>query len=439
MDSVGNKMKELGDKADMTPSGIWRLFVQQTRANLHVVLCMSPIGDAFRTRLRKFPSIINCCTIDWFSAWPQDALQTVAESFLREVQVDDDDVHAAITSMCTFFQESVVELSTDFYAELRRQNYVTPTSYLELLGAFRSLLDVKRGELTQSKSRYDVGLKKLKDTSEQVQTMQAELIELQPKLVQAKADADELMVKIEGDSKAAEETRIVVEKDEAAATIKANEARAIKEECEEGLAEALPALEAAVKALRTLKKDDITEVKSMKSPPAGVKLTMEAVCIMKEVPPVKVAAPDGRGKVDDFWEPSKKMLNDSKFLQSLMDYDKDNIKPEVIHKIQAYVSNPDFDPELVKKATTRSRIPSPPSPPSSSSSSAHAPTHPRPPSQASKAAHGLCCWVRAMEVYNRVAKVRPRVDAHAERSIAFLNIRSNSIALHGLMDGFLND
>ena len=39
----------------------------------------------------------------------------------------------------------------------------------------------------------------------------------------------------------------------------------------------------------------------MKSPPAGVKLTMEAVCVMKEVAPVKVAAPDGKGKVDDFW------------------------------------------------------------------------------------------------------------------------------------------
>ena len=32
----------------------------------HLVLAMSPIGDAFRNRLRKFPSLVNCCTIDWF-------------------------------------------------------------------------------------------------------------------------------------------------------------------------------------------------------------------------------------------------------------------------------------------------------------------------------------------------------------------------------------
>ena len=31
------------------------------------------------------------------------------------------------------------ELSVDYHAELKRHNYVTPTSYLELIGAFRSL------------------------------------------------------------------------------------------------------------------------------------------------------------------------------------------------------------------------------------------------------------------------------------------------------------
>eukprot|EP00966_Prymnesium_polylepis_P020589 473616-Prymnesium_polylepis.1 len=66
------------------------------------------------------------------------------------------------------------------------------------------------------------------------------------------------------------------------------------------------------------------------------------------------------------------MMNDSKFLESLQVYDKDNIKPEVIAKITKYTANPDFEPTLIAKA--------------------------------SKAAYGLCCWVRAMEVYDRVAK-----------------------------------
>lgn len=52
-------------------------------------LAMSPIGDAFRNRLRMFPSLINCCTIDWFHSWPTDALELVANKFLEDVELDD--------------------------------------------------------------------------------------------------------------------------------------------------------------------------------------------------------------------------------------------------------------------------------------------------------------------------------------------------------------
>ena len=50
---------------------VFNYFISRVRNNLHVVLCMSPVGDAFRTRCRMFPSLVNCCTIDWFTEWPR--------------------------------------------------------------------------------------------------------------------------------------------------------------------------------------------------------------------------------------------------------------------------------------------------------------------------------------------------------------------------------
>ena len=56
----------------------------------------------------------------------------------------------------------------------------------------------------------------------------------------------------------------VVAADEAVANEAASKSQAIKDECEADLAEAIPALEAAINALNTLTSKDITLVKSMK-------------------------------------------------------------------------------------------------------------------------------------------------------------------------------
>ena len=68
---------------------------------------------------------------------------------------------------------------------------------------------------------------------------------------------------------------------------------------------------------------DITMVKSMKSPPSGVRLVCEAVCVLKGIKPERVPDPSGTGKkIEDYWPAAKRMLGDMKFLESLMNYDK---------------------------------------------------------------------------------------------------------------------
>jgi len=50
------------------------------KKNIHCVIAMSPLGDIFSTRLRMFPSLINCSTIDWFTEWPEEALLGVGKT-----------------------------------------------------------------------------------------------------------------------------------------------------------------------------------------------------------------------------------------------------------------------------------------------------------------------------------------------------------------------
>merc|ERR1719321_1559336 len=100
-------------------------------------------------------------------------------------------------------------------------------------------------------------------------------------------EVEEMMVVIAKDKEDAAVTQDAVAKEEEVATGKAKEAGAIKADAQRDLDEALPALDLAVQCLKKLKKEHITEVKSLANPPAGVRLTMEAVCIMFQVKPNK--------------------------------------------------------------------------------------------------------------------------------------------------------
>jgi len=72
----------------------------QVRSNLHVVLCMSPVGDAFRVRCRMFPALTACTAIDWFHPWPTAALISVAMRFLEDVDLGADAVRPPSNLCC---------------------------------------------------------------------------------------------------------------------------------------------------------------------------------------------------------------------------------------------------------------------------------------------------------------------------------------------------
>ncbi|XP_052628381.1 dynein axonemal heavy chain 3 [Harpia harpyja] len=361
-------------KIEVTPLAMYNFFIERVKKNLHIVLAISPIGDAFRNRLRMFPSLINCCSIDWFQTWPTDALEMVANKFLEDVELEDD-IRKEVVSMCKYFQESVRELSISYYTTLRRHNYVTPTSYLELILTFKTLLNSKRQEVDMMRTRYLMGVQKLDFASSQVAEMQKELTALQPELIQTSAETDKMMIQIEKETTEVDAKKELVSADEKEANEAAAVAKAIKDECEGDLAEAMPALEAALAALDTLNPSDISLVKSMQNPPGPVKLVMESICVMKGTKPERKPDPSGSGKMlEDYWGPSRKILGDLKFLESLKAYDKDNIPPTIVKRIrERFIDHPDFQPAVIKNV--------------------------------SSACEGLCKWVRAMEVYDRVAKV----------------------------------
>jgi dynein heavy chain len=352
--------------AEQDRDGIFNYFINRVRDRLHIVLCMSPVGDSFRSRCRMFPSLVNCCTIDWFTEWPREALLSVAQSFFEQIDLGADELRSQVSEMCVEIHTSVSSMADRFYAELRRRYYTTPTSYLELINLYLNMLGDKKRQLVNARDRVANGLNKLYETNDLVAKMEVELTGLQPQLQKKSEDVQKLLERLKVDQEKADKVREVVLKDEAVAKEKTGETEAIAADAQRDLDEALPVLEAANKALDSLDKNDISEVRVFTKPPELVLTVMESICILFNV------RPD--------WSNSKQLLADASFLKKLMEYEKEKIQESTLKKLKKYIDNPKFKPEVVEKT--------------------------------SKACKSMCQWVRAMDQF---AKVYKEVEPKRER------------------------
>ena len=77
--------------------------------------------------------------------------------FLEKVDLGSPQIKHHCVEMVKKFHEDTVAASNQFYNELKRHYYVTPTSYLELINAFKNLLEEKRKEIDDLWLWYENG------------------------------------------------------------------------------------------------------------------------------------------------------------------------------------------------------------------------------------------------------------------------------------------
>jgi len=205
------------------------------RERLHITLCMSPVGDSLRVRCRMFPSLVNCCTLNWFDRWPEEALLYVSSEFLKEVELPSDEVRRNLAEMCMMIHTTVEEKADEFYHKLRRKVYTTPKSYLDLISLYTTSLYDKRDEAERNKQRLSVGLKKLQDTNVSIADFKVKIEELQPKLVTKNQEISEALVVVAQDKKVADEKERVVSEEAKEVNIKKMEAKEIADDAERDL------------------------------------------------------------------------------------------------------------------------------------------------------------------------------------------------------------
>ncbi|EFC46212.1 axonemal dynein heavy chain [Naegleria gruberi] len=389
-----NELRPLAQKAGITETrdAIYAYFIRRVRDNLHIVICMSPVGDDFRRRIRMFPSLVNCTTINWFDEWPAVALRGVAQRKFEKINVGNEHIKQKLVDTCVLVHSDITEITKRFEDETRRKFYITPSHYLEFINFYGELLEEQRLELKEAKDKLQKGLFTLQEANNKVASCEKEIEELQPILEQKTIENAVITKEVMEKKTQADKDNEIISAEKKEIDEKAKVAEAMKRDADDKLKDVLPALEEAEKAVSEVGGPELNLIRSYQNPVQPIKVTLEGVLILL-----------GEKKTD--WEAAQKAMSSMDFKKRILSFKetmKEKMTPQIIAKIKKLMKDENFTEAVVYKA--------------------------------SGPAGSLCKWVRKMIEYYEVEKiVQPLMDSAAaaqeelEKLLSTLRIKESEL------------
>jgi len=371
---------------DPTQDELFAFFIERVRANLHIILCFSPVGPKLNARTQKFPALINGCTVDWFLPWPEQALTAVAQHFMGKFDIQDENaetVRAALIQHMGKVHKMVDDGCDLFFERFRRRTYVTPKSYLSFIELYREVYVKKVAHVEELATSINQGLVKLEQASADVDVMKIELREKEKTLAVAQTQSAHMLQEITTSTARAEKKKAEVQSVKDLLSVEADAIAEDKAVVEGDLLAAKPALDEAEAALSAITAKDIGMLKSLKKPPELIKRLFDCVLILFQEPviPCDVEMVK-RLQLCVSWERSSIVMSRASFLDDLFKFDKDAINDETVELLYPYDQAEDFTYADAKKASGN--------------------------------VAGLCTWVKSMILYTWIAKeVKPKMAALA--------------------------
>ena len=344
-----------------------------------------------------FPSLVDCCTLDWFSAWPREALLSVSEKMLYELPLSNEGIRKGLAEMCPEVHLSAKEKADQFELELKRKVYTTPKSFLDMINLFINSLTERSEALQVNKRRLATGLRRLADTNKLVEELKIILTNLQPELEKQSNETAIAVLAVEADSQKADEQAMYVEQETMEVKRQEAEISIIAAEAQAELDKVEPEMQAAEIAVQKISedKDAINVMRSFTSPPPLVKTVMEAVAILLG---------EHKGDKEFDWKQAKSLMQDiNGFIKRMVDLDKDNLPEARLVRLRKILAMKEFEPDIVGSKAS--------------------------------AAKPLCMWCRAVSTYSTVSKkVEPKrkkkeqMEAQLNQAREQMMIKENELA-----------
>ena len=338
---------------------LYKWFTQQIIKNLHIVFTMNPPEDGLSSKAATSPALFNRCVLNWFGDWSEQALFQVGSELTQSIDIDRPDFVApdsipvayrglslpashrdAVINSMVYFHHSLHRFNQRLVKQQGKKTFLTPRHFLDFVDQCVRLFNEKREDLEEQQRHLNIGLEKLRDTVVKVRDLRASLAQKKIQLEKKDAEANEKLQRMVADQREAEQRKSASLKIQAHLDKQEEEVAKRKDVVNADLAKAEPAVRDAADAVGNIKRQHLTEVRSMGNPPDGVKRSLEAVCTLL-------------GHKVDSWKTIQAIVRRDDFIASIVGYDNERQMTRT-HRIRMqneFLSKDDFTYERVNRAS----------------------------------------------------------------------------------------
>lgn len=181
-------------------------------------------------------------------------------------------------------------------------------------------------------------MQKIRDTVQQVEDLQKSLSLKSQELEAKNALANQKLKQMLKDQQEAEKKRVTsteLQVDLNKQTLIINEK---KKEVLTELAQVEPALLDAKAAVKSIKKDNLDELRRLGNPPNAIRLALESVCLLLGTPSTD-------------WKEIRVLVSKTTFIPSIVNFKTDDISIDTRKQMKKYLNSPDYTFEKMNKAS----------------------------------------------------------------------------------------
>lgn len=322
-------------------------FRQQICEKLHVVFCVNELDNKNGLLILSSPALFNRCVISWMGDWSDSTIETMCHSFLDVTPIDITNYNLPMLYKSRTgkdllsMRDVVIDVLLRVHRDIAYKDFQnTPGRLISVVKEFMRLFNEKLEGLEKNHRRVTYSLDKMKETVIRVndlkRTLSIKQEVLQRKDKEAKIMLDKMLFE-QNEAERKREFSVSTQKELAKQDAEIFKRR---NEVQKDLEFAEPAVFEAQRGVQNIKKQHLTEIRSMSNPPAAVKMTMESVCALIGFPVSN-------------WKDVQHIIRRDDFIPSIVLFDAEvQLTEEVKHfMIKNYLSRDGYNFETVNRAS----------------------------------------------------------------------------------------